>query len=105
MHKKINEEINAVLSFIFLHNITQSIVPNIEKLAIQQTVLEQTAVIVKYKFIKCKQSVEGSIISQILKLPYWYGDVNEMEINFTRSKKRTIWHEILSVQQKIPTYI
>ena len=45
-------------------------VPNIEKFAIQQTVLEQTAVIVKYKFIlKCKQSVEGSIISQILKLP------------------------------------
>ena len=34
-------------------------VPNIEKFAIQQTVLEQTAVIVKYKFIKCKQSVEG----------------------------------------------
>ena len=34
-------------------------VPNIEK----QTVLEQTAVIVKFKFIKCKQSVEGSIIS------------------------------------------
>ena len=27
-------------------------VPNIEKFAIQQTVLEQTAVIVKYKFIK-----------------------------------------------------
>ena len=42
-------------------------VPNIEKFAIQQTVLEQTAVIVKYKFIKCKQSVEGSIISQIFK--------------------------------------
>ena len=41
--------------------------------------LEQTAVIVKYKFIKCKQSVEGSIISQILKLPYSNGDVNEME--------------------------
>ena len=55
-------------------------VPNIEKFAIQQTVWEQTAVIVKYKFIKCKQSVEGSIISQILKLPYSNGDVNEMEI-------------------------
>ena len=53
---------------------------NIEKLAIQQTVLEQPAVIVKYKFIKCKQSGEGSIICQILKLPYWNGDVNEMEI-------------------------
>ena len=53
-------------------------VPNIEKFAIQQTVLEQTEVIVKYKFIKCKQSVEGS--SQILKLPYSNGDVNEMEI-------------------------
>ena len=63
----------------FLQNITQSIVPNIEKFGIQQTVLEQTAVIVKYKFIKCKQSVEGSIISQILKLPYSNGDVNEME--------------------------
>ena len=59
-------------------NITQSMVPNIEKFAIQQTVLEQTAVIVKYKFIKCKQSVEDSIISQILKLPYSNGDVNEM---------------------------
>ena len=47
----------------FLQNITQSIVPSIEKFAIQQTVLEQTAVIVKYKFIKCKESVEGSIIS------------------------------------------
>ena len=55
-------------------------VPNIEKFAIQETVLEQTALIVKYKFIKCKQSFEGSIISQILKLPYSNGDVNEMEI-------------------------
>ena len=55
-------------------------VPNTEKFAIQQTVLEQTAVIVKYKFIKCKQSVEGSIMSQILKLPYSNGDLNEMEI-------------------------
>ena len=74
-------------------------VPNIEKFAIQQTVLEQTAVIVKYKFIKCKQSVEGSIISQILKLPFWNGDVNEIGnnpiktaislfINLTRSKKK-----------------
>ena len=53
---------------------------NIEKFAIQQTGLEQTAVIVKYKFIKCKESVEGSIIFQILKLPYSNGDVNEMEI-------------------------
>ena len=51
-----------------------------KKFAIQQTILEQTAVIVKYKFIKCKQSVEGSIISQILKLPYSNGDDNEMEI-------------------------
>ena len=66
--------------FFFWQNITQWLVPNIEKFAIQQTGLEQTAVIVKYKFIKCKQSVEGSIISQILKLPYWNGDVNEMEI-------------------------
>ena len=40
--------------FFFLQNITQSKVPNIEKIAIQQTVLEQTAVIVKYKFIKCR---------------------------------------------------
>ena len=79
MHKKIKEEINAFFHFI-LQNITQSIVPNIEKFAIQQTVLEQTAVIVKYKFIKCKQSVEGSIISQILKLPYSNGNVNKMEI-------------------------
>ena len=55
-------------------------VTNIEKFAIQQTVLEQTAVILKYKFIKYKQSVEGSIISQILKLPYSNGEVNEMEI-------------------------
>ena len=82
MHKKIKEEINAFffISFFFLQNITQSMVPNIEKFAIQQTVLEQTAVIVKYKFIKCKQSVDGSIISQILKRPYLNGDVNEMEI-------------------------
>ena len=79
MHKKIKEEINAFFSFFF-QNITRSMVPNIEKFAIQQTGLEQTAVIVKYKFIKCKQSVEGSIISQILKLPYSNGDVNEMEI-------------------------
>ena len=36
---------------------------------------------VKHKLIKCKQSVEGSIISQFLKLPYTNGesDVNEME--------------------------
>ena len=81
MHKKIKEGINAVLfSFFFLQNITQSIVPNIEKFAIQQTVLKQTAVIVKYKFIKCKQSFEGSIISKILKLPYSNWDVNEIEI-------------------------
>ena len=57
------------LFIFFLQNITQSIVPNIEKLAIQQTVLEQPAVIVKYKFIKCKQSVEGSIISQKTAIP------------------------------------
>ena len=79
MHKKIKEEINAFFHFFFLQNITQSI-DNIETFAIQQTVLEQTAVIMKYKFIKCKQSVEGSIISQILKLPYSNGDVNEIEI-------------------------
>ena len=79
-NRKIKEEIKAVLFFIFLQNITRSIVPNIEQLAIQQKVLEQTAVIVKYKFMKCTQSVEGSITSQILKLPYWIGDVNEMEI-------------------------
>ena len=36
--------------------------------------------VVKNKFIKCKQSVEGSMISKILKLPYSNGDVNEMEI-------------------------
>ena len=66
--------------FFFGKNITQSIVSSIEKFAIQQTVLQQTAVIVKYKFIKCKQSVKGSRISQILKLPYSNGDVNEMEI-------------------------
>ena len=55
-------------------------VPKSEKFALQRTVLEQTAVIVKYKFIKCKQSFEGSITSQILKLPFSNGDVNEMEI-------------------------
>ena len=38
--------------------------------------------IVKQKFIKCKQSVEGSIISKIVYLPYSNGesDVNEMEM-------------------------
>ena len=92
MHKKAKEEIDAVLFlffifflfilffFFFLLNITQSIVPIIEKFAIQQTSLEQTAVVMKHKFIKCKQSVEGSIISHILKLPYSNGYVNEMEI-------------------------
>ena len=61
MHKKIKEEINAFFSFFFFakYHSRQSIVPNIEKFAIQQTVLKQTAVIVKYKFIKCKQSVES----------------------------------------------
>ena len=36
----------------------------------------------QFWLIKCKQSVKGSIISQILKLPYSNGehDVNEMEI-------------------------
>ena len=66
--------------YFFLQNITQSIVPNIEKFAIQQTVLEQTAVVVKHKFIKCKQSVERLNNIQILKLPYSNGNVNEMEI-------------------------
>ena len=91
------EEINAVLFFIFLQNITRSIVPNIEKFAIQQTVLEQTAVIVKYKFIKCKQSVEGSIISQIVKLPYSKNGNNPIKIaiptvykSYLTQKKRTI---------------
>ena len=70
------------MQVFFLQNITQSIVPNIEEFAIQQTVLDQTAVVVKHKFIKCKQSVEGSIISQILKLRYSNGksDVKEIEI-------------------------
>ena len=109
MHKKIKEKINAVLFIFFLQNITQSIVPNIEKLAIiQQTVLEQPVVIVKYKFIKCKQSVGGSIISQILKLPtemgiQWNGN-NPIKTaiptvyKFYQKQIRTIWHEILSVQ-------
>ena len=61
------------LFFFAKYHSPQSIVPNIEKFAMQQTILEQTAVIMKYKFIKCKQSVEGSIISQILKLPYSNG--------------------------------
>ena len=53
MHKKMKVESNAVLFFIFFwQDITQSIVPNLEKLAIQQTVLEQPAVIVKYIFYK-----------------------------------------------------
>ena len=69
MHKKIKEEIDAVV----LQNITQSIVPNIEKFAIRQIVLELTAVVVKHKLIKCKQGVKGSIISQILKLSYSNG--------------------------------
>ena len=54
---------------VFFATITQTIVPNIEKFAIQQTVLEQTAGVVKHKFIKCKQN-KGLIISQIFKLPY-----------------------------------
>ena len=70
--------------FFFLHNITQSIVPSIEKFAIQQTGLEQTAVVVKHKFIKCKQSVEGSIISHILKLSYSNGESNVNEIEITQ---------------------
>ena len=49
MHKKRTEVIDAVLLFFFLQNITQSKVPNIEKFAIQQTILEQTAVVVKHK--------------------------------------------------------
>ena len=78
MHKKIKEEINA---FFFLCKISLSqLYPTLKNLLYNKRFLEQTAVIVKYKFIKCKQSVEGSIISQILKLPYSNGDVNEMEI-------------------------
>ena len=80
MHKKIKKEINAVLFFYFFAKYHSVNSPNTEKFAIQRTVLEQTAVIVKYKFIKCKQSVEGSIISQIMKLPYSNKDVNEIEI-------------------------
>ena len=64
MHKKIKEEINAVLFFNFFfakyHSVSRT---QHEKFAIQQTVLEQTAVIMKYKFIQCMQSVEGSITS------------------------------------------
>ena len=66
-------------SFFFLQNITWS---SIEKFAIQLTILEQTAVVVKQKLITSKQRVGGSIIFQILKLPYSNreSDVNEMEI-------------------------
>ena len=76
---KIKEEIDAVFFFAKYHSVNRT---NIEKVAIQQTVFEQTAVVVKHKFIKCKQSVEGSIISPKMKLPYSNGesDVNEMEI-------------------------
>ena len=42
--------------------------------------LEQTAVVLKHKFIKCKQSVKGTIISEILKLPYSNRYDNEMEM-------------------------
>ena len=68
--------------FFFLQNITRSIVHNIQQFIIEQTVLEQTVVAVKHQFIKCKQSVKGSIISQILKLPYLNaeGDFNEIGI-------------------------
>ena len=38
-----------------MQNVIQSIVPTIEKLAIQQKVLEKTAVIMKYIFMKCTQ--------------------------------------------------
>ena len=40
-------------------------VPNIEKLAIQQTVLEQTAVIVKYKFIVFPEIIENEYFANI----------------------------------------
>ena len=81
MQGKINEDIDMQVFFV-LQNITQSIVPKIEKCAMQQTVLDQTAVVVKHKFMKCKQGVKGSIISQLFKLLYSNGesDVNEKEI-------------------------
>ena len=41
-----NKRGNRCISF--LQNITQSIVPSIENFAIQQTVLEQNAVVVKH---------------------------------------------------------
>ena len=85
MHKKIKEEINAVLFFIYYYYYffaKYHSVNNIQhwKICYTTAVLQQTTVNVKYKYIKCKQSVEGSIISQILKLPYSNVDVNDMEI-------------------------
>ena len=56
--------------------------------------------------IKCKQSVEGSIMSQIFHLSYSYGirDVSETELIYKNTissfviykaeeKRQTIWHD------------
>ena len=69
----------------------------------------------KYKFINCKQSVEGSIISQILKLPYSNGDVNKMEIinkkrnitvykSYQKQKKKNdlIWNTLYIYSNRLP---
>ena len=82
MHKKIKEEIDAVLFYFIFFFAKYHTVNSTQhwKICYTKTILEQAAVVVKHKFIKCKQSVEGSIISQILKLPYSNGYVNEMEI-------------------------
>ena len=49
------------MKFFFFYKISLSIEINLEKIAKQYTVLEQTAVVMKHKFIDCKQSVEGSM--------------------------------------------
>ena len=59
--------------------------------------------------IKCKQSVEGSIMSRMFHLPYSYGirDVSETEliykntissfvINKAEEKRQPIWHDNFS---------
>ena len=82
MHKKIKEKIEAVFFFFFCKISLSQKYPTLKNLLYKKMVLQQIAEVVKHKIIKCKQSVEGPIISQILKLSCAKGesDVNEMEI-------------------------
>ena len=85
MHKKIKEEINAVLffTFFFLQNITQSIVPNIKKISYTtkgfRANCSDCEIQIYEVYAECPR-LNNIPDFEATHVPYKNGDVNEMEI-------------------------